>query len=172
MRNGIVLIGMMGSGKTAVGRAVARRLAWDFIDLDEVITKRAQRSISEVFDESGEECFRELETEALESLLDGGSPAVLATGGGTPVRERNFELLRRLGKVVYLRAEPSVLVKRLEGETAHRPLLSGGLRDRVEQLLQERVAAYSKADFTVDAEGEVEDVAERVIRIIGALPHD
>ncbi|KAA0225585.1 MAG: Shikimate kinase [Fimbriimonadales bacterium] len=172
MRNGIVLIGMMGSGKTAVGKAVARRLAWEFIDLDEVITNRAQRSISEVFDESGEECFRELESEALESLLAGDAPAVLATGGGTPMRERNFELLQQLGKVVYLRAEPPPLIARLEGETAHRPLLSGGLRERVEQLLREREPAYRKAHFTVNADGEVEDVAAQVIRAVGVAAHE
>jgi len=92
----VFLLGFMGAGKTSVGQALARRLGWGFVDLDQQIERRAGRTIAEIFAGSGEDAFRRIETAVLRELLaklGHGSPLVVALGGGTPVREENAALL-------------------------------------------------------------------------------
>lgn len=165
---GIVLTGFMGSGKTSVGLRLSYRLRMPVEDTDKLIERRQGRSISDIFAADGEAYFRELETELLEELAEKNHTCIYSTGGGTPVRPCNRELLRRLGTVVYLRIRPETVYDRLKGDVS-RPLLQcGNPLERICRLMESRKEAYeSGADVTVDVDeigiSEVLDViAERL----------
>jgi shikimate kinase len=126
----IILIGLPGSGKSTVGRQLARRLSADFIDSDHVIEQRLGCSIREYFEREGEVAFRDVEERVLADLTSmpiqqASSEQVLATGGGAVLRESNRAKLRAAGKVVYLRSSPEDLYKRLRHDR-NRPLLQVG----------------------------------------------
>lgn len=138
----IVLMGFMGAGKTTIGKALAERLSWDFIDTDAEIEKEQGRKISEIFETEGEQAFRDMETRLLKKLEKSEEQFVLSIGGGMPVREENRELLRKIGTVVYLKATKEELVRRLSGDT-NRPLLQGGaMEEKVAALMASREAIY------------------------------
>ncbi len=149
----IILIGFMGAGKTTVGKRLAERFRWDFIDTDEYIEQKAGMAVSEIFDRYGEENFRARETEALQEILQERKEAVISVGGGLPMREKNREYLKKLGRTIYLRAQVDTLVERLSGDTA-RPLLRGqDLRARITQLMELRSDVYeSAADVILDTD--------------------
>jgi len=115
------LVGMPGSGKSTVGRQLARRLGLPFVDSDHLIEQRLGCSIREYFARAGEAAFRDLEQQVLAELADGPT-AVVATGGGAVLREANREKLREAGRVIYLRSSPEELHRRLRHDT-QRPLL-------------------------------------------------
>ena len=148
---GFVLVGFMGTGKTVVGRELASRLQWDRLDTDKLIIIRAGKSISGIFSEDGEPAFRAMETGVLEALMTGhAAPRVISTGGGIVLAENNWPLLRGLGRVICLWADPEVIRQRV-GTAADRPLLAGTpeeVRGRIDKLLRERQAAYSQADWS------------------------
>jgi shikimate kinase len=150
LRQNIVLIGFMGSGKSSVGRLVAGRLGFHFVDTDALIVQRAGREIAEIFASEGEERFREIETAALESLRP-RERCVIATGGGVVLRERNRELLRALGFVVLISASEEVIFERVS-RNAKRPLLqTANPRETVAALLAARQPAYeTAAQWTLD----------------------
>ncbi len=121
MKN-VYLIGMMGSGKTTTGRALAKLLALPFVDLDELIVQKAGRSINEIFKTEGEGRFRELETEILKQVSN-SSDQVVATGGGLVINPENRNLLKTTGLVIYLKTETNVLWDRVKVKK-DRPLLA------------------------------------------------
>ena len=138
----IVLMGFMGAGKATIGKALAEKLSWDFIDTDAEIEKEQGRKISEIFETEGEQTFRDMETQLLKKLEKSEERFVLSIGGGMPVREENRELLRQIGTVVYLKATKEELVRRLSGDTS-RPLLQGGaLEEKVAALMAARESIY------------------------------
>src|SRR6266853_774765 len=149
-RQNIVLIGFMGSGKSSIGRLIATKFGFQFLDTDAVIVERAGMEISEIFQRDGEEHFRALETAALESLLH-LQRCVIATGGGMVLRERNRELLRELGFVVLLTASEQTIFDRVSRNT-ERPLLqTENPRETVAKLLAERQPFYdAAAQWTLD----------------------
>lgn len=151
----IVLIGFMGSGKTTLGKWIAREHGYTFLDTDDMIEEEQQRSINDIFAKEGEEYFRDLETDMIRSLADRDDKVVISVGGGLPVREVNRELMRRAGKVVYLRTSVDELEKRLKGDTK-RPLLAGGnVREKIISLMDKREALYlDAADIVVDTTGK------------------
>lgn len=151
----IVLIGFMGSGKTTLGRWIAREHGYTFLDTDDMIEEEQQRSINDIFAKEGEEYFRDLETDMIRSLADRDDKVVISVGGGLPVREVNRELMRHVGKVVYLRTTVDELEKRLKGDTK-RPLLAGGnVREKIISLMDKREALYlDAADIVVDTTGK------------------
>ena len=158
-RENIVLTGFMGSGKSAVGRRVAGRLRFQFVDTDQIIVARAGMAISEIFARHGEEHFRDLETAALESLeLRRG--CVIATGGGVVVRERNRAILARLGFTVWLTASEDVIFHRVS-RNDKRPLLqTADPRATIRALLAARRPLYeSAAQFTLDTSALSHDEA-------------
>ncbi|MCS6843288.1 MAG: 3-dehydroquinate synthase [Caldilineales bacterium] len=161
----IVLTGFMGTGKTAVGRAVAERLGRWFVDMDAVIEQRARKPIRAIFAEQGEMAFRLMEAELCHELARERN-LVIATGGGALVAEANREALGRSGVLICLDAPVEVILERLAGAD-DRPLLAGqDRRARVEALLAQRAAAYAAIPHHVDTAGKtVEEVAEAVIRI-------
>jgi len=119
----IVLIGFMGSGKSTVGRELHHRLGYPLVDMDHVIEQRAGKPITAIFAEDGEEAFRDLETKLLEEMNDPDAPRrIISTGGGVVGRERNRDLLRHLGYVVWLHAPVAVILDRT-ARNRERPLL-------------------------------------------------
>lgn len=167
--NHVILIGFMGCGKSSVGKELAREMNVPFVDTDEMIEEQTGRKISNIFRESGEEYFRELETLALKQLLDSGGRKVVAVGGGLPVRPVNREYLKKLGTTVYLLAQPETLVGRLE-EDDTRPLLQGGeLRQKINKLMSDREEIYqSAADIRIATDGkEICEIAAEVKKYVG-----
>jgi shikimate kinase len=151
LRN-IVLIGFMGSGKSTVGRVLHQRLGYALLDMDTEIEQRAGKTITAIFAEEGEEAFRERESALLEELLD--PPAgqrIISTGGGVVIRERNRELLQRLGYVVWLQAPIHVILERT-GKNRERPLLNTeDPAERVRALMEQRNPWYEEtAHLKVD----------------------
>jgi len=140
----LFLIGYRGSGKTTVGRLVANRLGWSFLDADAVLEERHGQSIREIFAAEGEAGFREKEAAVLDDLCR-YSNAVIATGGGVVLREANRALLKRHGFVAWLAADPPTLLARIQDDpttAARRPNLAGGGLTEVEQLLAAREPHY------------------------------
>jgi shikimate kinase len=162
----IFLIGFMGAGKTTVGRLLAERLAMPFIDLDLEIERRVGATIREIFERAGEPEFRRIEVEALREIL-AGAEAVIATGGGTATSEAGRRLMVGAGLSVWLNPSFSTIVGRIGGRgKLDRPLL----RDEGQALTlyRDRLAAYRRADLTVDiaAEEAPEEVAARIALLL------
>lgn len=160
----IVLVGMMGVGKTTAGRQLASRLGRRLIDSDELIEARTGRTVREIFESDGEAAFRTLETAALLEALDDNEPLVIAAAGGVLIRDENRAALRRSGaSVVWLRADPEVLAERaLQGE--HRPLLDGDPQGALRRLLAEREPFYREAaDIIIDTDAlDADAVSDRL----------
>ena len=143
----------MGSGKTSVGLKLSYRLRMPVEDTDKLIERREGCSVRDIFQNKGEEYFRQLETELLKELTESKSVKIYSVGGGTPVRPENRELLRKLGMVVYLRLQPETVYERLKDDTA-RPLLQcEDPLERIKELMQDRKAAYEEsADMILDVD--------------------
>lgn len=170
-RQNLVLIGFMGSGKTSVGIKLSYRLQMPVEDTDKLIERREGRSISEIFADDGEEYFRQLETELLEELAAKGGSRIYSVGGGAPVREENRGLLKRIGRVVYLRVSPETVYERLKNDSA-RPLLQcGDPLSRIRQLMEERRGAYEAcADIVIDGDGkDLEEILKKIEEETGRL---
>jgi shikimate kinase len=158
----IVLIGLMGAGKTAVGRRLANRLDLPFIDADTEIEVAAGASISEIFAEHGEAYFRQGERKVIARLLQNG-PQVLATGGGAYMNADTRAAIKARGISVWLKADVKVLLKRV-GRRGTRPLLAGGEPEKVlKKLMDERYPIYAEADVRVESRDVPHDV------IVGAV---
>lgn len=159
------LIGMMGSGKTAVGTEVARLLGVDFVDTDVLITSLGGRSIPDIWAEDGEEQFRLLESQMVRSAADHGD-AVVATGGGVILSGDNVETMRSSGPVVWLDASPKTMAERV-GRVGGRPLLADESDPEavLRSLLRERESAYrSAAHHIVVTDGRpVDEIAREVV---------
>lgn len=166
----IILTGYMGSGKTTAGKCVAEQNGYTFADTDELIEKQQQRSISEIFASDGEQAFRNMETELLKKLIaDGNGNLVISTGGGMPVREENRPLLSRLGKVVYLKADPQTIYNRIKGDLT-RPLLQcGNPGEKIKEMLAVRGPIYEQtASVIIEVDGlKPSDVAEEIMKKCG-----
>lgn len=148
----VVLVGLMGVGKSTVGRRLAKELGRPFADLDEQVELREGATIPRIFQDAGEERFRAVESEVLADLVARPSPLVLAAGGGVVTRPQNRAVLARSGAfVVWLRASPEFLARRTD--TAHRPLLAGDAAATLARLADERRHLYDEvADVAVDVE--------------------
>jgi len=161
----LVLIGFMGSGKTSVGLKLSYRLRRMVEDTDRLIERREGRSISEIFARQGEEYFRQLETRLLEELTEQKFSRIYSVGGGTPVREENRKLLRKLGNVIYLRIRPETVYDRLKEDTT-RPLLQcENPLERIRELMESRRDAYEAcADVIIDVdELGMDDILNKIV---------
>ncbi len=162
----IVLVGLMGAGKSCIGRLLAQRLGLDFIDADEEIEEAAQCSIDEIFERHGEAAFRDGERRVIARILD-GPVHVLATGGGAIMDKQTRAKIRERAISVWLRADLDLLVQRVS-RRHDRPLLKNGEpRDILEKLMKERHPIYTKADVVVDSDDKPPKVI--VGRVIKAL---
>ena len=166
-RRSIVLVGMMGVGKSSVGRRLAARLAIPFVDADTEIEKAAGMSIADIFDRHGEAYFRSGEARVIARLLEGG-PQVLATGGGAFMNADTRALVKLKGVSIWLQAEYEVLVRRISKRRNERPLLqTADPAETLRQLLIEREPIYAQADLTVQSREVAHDAI--VADIISAL---
>lgn len=158
MSNNIVLIGFMGSGKTTIGREVAKLKQSILLDTDSIIEANCGMSVNEIFGKLGEAHFRELEVNLCDFIRKNVRNAVIATGGGIPV---NYDL-RELGSVFYLKAPIEVLNGRVREDTSHtRPLFSR--YELVSELYERRIHHYEKqADFTLNALDSITQIAQRI----------
>lgn len=159
----IVLVGLMGAGKTTVGRRLAQKLGLGFVDADIEIERAAGETIPEIFERHGEAAFRDGERRVIARLLEGG-PQVLATGGGAFMDETTRANIAARGISIWLRADLDVLMRRV-ARRGNRPLLKrGDPRRTMERLIGERYPVYSHADITVESiEGPHETVVDDVI---------
>ncbi len=165
MKN-IVLTGFMGTGKTEVGRELARVLGWKVIDVDDEIVKAQKMSINEIFSRFGEPAFRDIETEMIRQVSRSRN-VIISTGGGAVLRQENMDILKERGVVVCLDAAPDTILKRTSGNS-ERPLLK--VEDplgRIRELLEFRRPFYQKADITIDTDGKTplliaEEILERM----------
>ena len=144
----IALIGMMGSGKSTIGKLLSDKLNLKFIDTDEEIIKLANCSINKIFEEHGEETFRSMETIVLSKILKSDNQ-IIATGGGIIKKEENRELLKQT-KTLYLKADKETIFERVKNDNS-RPLLNTkNLKDTIQTILSEREHLYEKSDLTIN----------------------
>ena len=160
----VILTGFMGTGKTSVGKRLAKRLGWRLVDLDQLIEASAKMPIARIFAERGEAVFRRLERRCISRVIH-GHQQVIATGGGAFVDPQNRLRLRVSGPVICLTAKPQAILKRVGRTLETRPLLHGGASSlaRIRGLLQQRARAYAQADATIDTTNlTVDEVVEHV----------
>ena len=166
--NNIVLIGPMGSGKSTIGRLLAKKLNAQFIDTDEVLESRTGVSVSTIFEIEGESGFRDRESKLVEEL-QGARNTIIATGGGAILSPKNRQMLKKTGFVVYLKAELSVLYDRLKGGKG-RPLLDeGDLEQKLRLILAERQELYNECAHATIETGitGVNEMLDDIIEITG-----
>lgn len=164
----ILLVGLMGSGKTSVGKRLAKKLNLPFVDGDQEIEKAAGLSLIDVLKCFGEEEYRAGEARVMKRLLQ-GEPCVLASGGGSFVAEQTRRLAKEHAITVWLKADVNVLYNRTAGRK-HRPFLEGDdshLRNKLEEYIKEEYPFYSEADIVVETKEEA--VENTVLRVLDAL---
>ena len=166
---GIYLAGFMASGKTTIGRMLAERLGWNFVDLDQEIEAKQGVSIAEIFDQLGEPEFRRIEAEALRTrvrTIQRGQPSVVALGGGTFVDSGNFDLVASNGITIWLDC-PLETVWRRVAEPSSRPLARDA--QRFEELYRARHPAYARAEYRICIESDDPEVVVEAILKLPAL---
>jgi len=159
----LALLGFMGSGKSTVGSLVAQRTGAPYHDLDAMIEERCGMTIAELFDRDGEPAFRDLEARLLPEALTPGT--VVALGGGTPLRDDNWALIRERAVTVWLEAPLPLLIARASRHAGDRPLLHDRGEADLRALLASREARYGEADHRLDGSGPPEAVADEVCRL-------
>ncbi len=164
----IFLIGFMGSGKTTLGRKLAARMNYEFIDLDHKLEQQVELSIAEYFTLFGEDSFRKLESEVLRKTIYPEN-AIISTGGGLPCFFDNMDWMKANGKVVYLNLSPKTLADRLEAGKEERPLLQDkhgeALVVFIEQKLGEREKFYSQANIIADGLSLTAERLEQILNV-------
>lgn len=166
----IVLEGFMGSGKSTVSELLSEKLMLELIDTDEVIEDTEGRTINEIFETEGEASFREMETDLLEAIdSDHWREFVISLGGGMPVKEENRELLRKIGKVVYLRAKPETIFERVKDDDKRPLLKTEDPLAKIKELLEKRAAFYEDvADMIIDTDGKTpSEITKEIIDKLG-----
>lgn len=163
----IFLIGLPGSGKTTLGKQLAKDLELSFVDLDKAIEGVAGKKVEAIFKEHGEPGFRNLESETLKQHCQSSEIFVMATGGGAPCFDHNIEVMKKSGKVIFLDVPPKTISERIIHEVAHRPILKhetpDSLKDRIEFLRSQRISFYKQAHYTIT--GDTISV-ENIIQLI------
>ncbi|MEM1370923.1 MAG: shikimate kinase [Pseudomonadota bacterium] len=167
----LVLVGLMGCGKTAIGKRLARHLSLPFVDADEEIELAAAKSVAEIFQDHGEAYFRDRERLVITRLLASG-PQVLATGGGAYMNDETRDTIKQRGVSVWLRAELPVLLRRVLRRD-HRPLLKTGDPAKIMQrLMEERYPVYGLADVCVESRDVAhEAIVAEIIKRLCAMPN-
>lgn len=160
MNNNIILVGYMGCGKSTVGKSLARLCDYVFLDTDEYIEQKHEMSIKDIFENQGENAFRDMETECIKEMIEANMEGyVISTGGGMAVREINRELLKKVGMVVYLRVKPETVYERIKDDTT-RPLLQcEDPLSKIKSMIAERTSFY-------------EDVADKVVDVDNIKQYD
>ena len=172
LKKTIAFIGMMGAGKTAVGKVVASKLGVPFLDADTEIEKAANMSIQEIFIRDGEEFFREREAQVILRLMK-GSPTILSTGGGAFIQRANRQAINLLGVSLWLDVDVDLLWSRVKNKDTRPLLKSLNPYETLKKLHLERQPIYKKADISVKASSRytVEDMAQKVINSLQSHPN-
>lgn len=167
----VVLVGMMGSGKTAVGRALSAQLGVPFLDSDAAIEEAAKATIAEIFARDGEPFFRDRETEVITRLLS-GPPSILSTGGGAFMAERNRRAIAEKGVALWLDADLDTLWERVRHKDTRPLLRSPDPRGTLAEIYDKRVPVYRLAELAVKTEPRfsIEDTAGRALRVLATRP--
>jgi shikimate kinase len=163
---GIFIAGFMGSGKSTVGRILAERLGWNFIDLDAEIEQAEAASISSIFEQRGEPEFRRIETEMMKRWvrrIEGGAPTVVALGGGAFVHAGNFDLIENHGVSIWLDCSFEEIVRRLGDIPIDRPLARDP--EMFRKLYEDRRAGYGRADFRVAGHCDPDSAVEAILNL-------
>ena len=172
LNRSIVMVGLMGAGKSSIGRRLATRLGLPFVDADNEIEKAAGCSISEIFDRFGEKAFRDGERKVIARLMD-GPMQVLSTGGGAFMDDETRALIAERGLSVWLRADLDLLVQRCSRRNTRPLLQNGDPREILQKLIDERYPVYGESDITVDAgDRDHEDTVDYVIEQLNAYARD
>lgn len=166
----IILIGFMGVGKTTIGKIIAKKLKLNFVDMDNYIEKREGKSISKIFEEYGEQHFRELESESLKDLIKSDN-IVISTGGGIVTTKENSDILKKEKIVIFLDANTQTILNNLYKEIDKRPLLSNSknIEYTISNLLNQRYEKYNSiCDIKIDInEKNIEEVVSQILVNIG-----
>lgn len=163
----IVLVGLMGCGKSAIGKRLASMLSVPFVDSDHHIVESSGMSITDIFEQKGEDYFRQLERDTLHQLMADGTPKIIATGGGAFINDTTRILLLKEGLVIWIKAEYDVLLERVSRKTT-RPLLEKGDKAKIlKTLMNERYPIYAQAPLSVESADVPHEVTlEKVIKTI------
>jgi len=169
----LFLIGYMCSGKTTLGKYLAKQLNMDFIDLDEFIEQKENLTITDIFNERGEKLFRQLEHNYLKELSMYDN-VIIATGGGTPCCNNNMDIINSQGISVYLYTSEDVLIDRLLVMGENRPLVRGKSRDELNKFvnshIKDREPYYQQAKVIVNGDvWDIENIAERILKQIDSI---
>lgn len=166
----IFIIGMPGAGKTHWGKLLANELKLPFTDMDEYIERKEKNSIKNIFEVQGEQAFRNIETDVLQTIINMQvDKGVIACGGGTPVFNDNLSLMKQNGCVVYLKANVELLKKNISLHHVSRPLLddNSNLNDTLRNLLEQREKVYMQANVTIDIENTtLQDLKNKIEQCI------
>lgn len=163
--NNIILVGFMGTGKSVVGKELAKKLNKDFVELDDIIETREKMPIKDIFEKKGEPYFRRVEKKVVKeaSLKDN---TIISAGGGAIIDEENFKNLKNSGTIICLKASPETILKRTKGLKT-RPLLNvQDPKKQIEELLKKRKPCYSKADFSIETDNlSIKQVVEEILKL-------
>lgn len=165
MKN-IVLVGFMGTGKTAVAKLLSKRLRMRYVSTDELIEKREKQPIADIFAKKGEEYFRQAEEKVVKDVSS-MKDIVIDAGGGVVIKEENIKKLKKNGIIICLTATADVILERTKGYK-HRPILNvDEPKKKIEELLLARTPYYKKANYTIDtSKASVKEVVEKIERIL------
>lgn len=166
--NLITLIGMMGSGKTTCGRALAKKIGAKFVDIDTVIEKEENLKISEIFSKFGEKYFRNIEEKIISfeinNFIKHNVKAIVSLGGGAFENKKTRKLLLGNTKVIWLNADIKILKNRV-GNAFDRPMIKGNVETKIEMLLNKRIRNYKKSHFKIDTNGlSINDLCDKIIK--------
>jgi len=165
MKTNIALIGFMGTGKSAIGKALAEKLGWRFVEVDQLVEEMAGKTIPEIFQQDGEIGFREMEIEATRRVAQ-GTEQVISCGGGIVLNRINTDRLKKTSRMVYLIASPRTILRRTSRDSTERPLLDvPDPAQRIRELLKSRRPFYEQtADIIIDTSKlSSEAVADQII---------
>ncbi|WP_442603843.1 shikimate kinase [Paenibacillus sp. KN14-4R] len=166
--NNIMLIGFMGTGKSTIGNKLAEKLGWTFVDTDQKLVKQAGKSISQIFEESGEGYFRKLESEVICQVLEGKNQ-VVSLGGGAVLNPDNCLHMQKNGCVITLTAPLDTIVERVQGDSG-RPLLQGDVRQRVVTMMEQRKGLYDFSDFSIDTStSSLDEIVDLIKDMVSGL---
>ncbi|MDQ6984333.1 MAG: shikimate kinase [Ghiorsea sp.] len=168
----IVLVGLMGSGKSTIGKLLASRLFLSFMDLDEMIVQAQGKSIPQIFEDDGEQTFRKMESEALQAALSQEKGSIIATGGGAVLSKKNRDMMQQAVQVVWLDARHDVLAARITGD-ANRPLLHDvDPLEKIKALTAERNPLYAEvSDLCIDTgEMNTKEAVDTIADFMSELP--
>ncbi|MRU14000.1 shikimate kinase [Roseovarius sp. A21] len=171
LKKTVVLVGMMGAGKTAVGRALAAKLHVPFLDSDAEIESAAAMSIAEIFERDGEPFFRDRETQVIDRLLE-KERGILSTGGGAFLTERNRKLVSEKGVSVWLKADLGLLWNRVKHKDTRPLLRTANPYETLREIYEARVPIYEQADLAVEARPaySIDDMAQKVLEALKGRP--